>query len=192
VASPELLRRLAQALDRLEIPYLLTGAVASTYWGEPRLTRDIDVVAQLRHDDVERLLGEFPAPEFYASVESAREAVQRQRQFNIIQPASGLKIDVIVAMMDPFDRSRFARRQRVDLGGFAGDISAPEDVILKKLVAFSEGGSEKHLRDAAGVLQISGSAVDREYIDDWSARLGVTEVWGVVRDAVSRRPRGEP
>lgn len=189
MASPELLRRLAQTLARLEIPYFVTGSVATTYWGEPRFTRYIDVVVELRRGDIERLVAEFPAPEFYVSVEAAREAVIRRGQFNIIQPASGLKIDVMVAAMDAFDRSRFSRRRRVDLGGFEGDLAAPEDAILKKLVYFREGGAEKHLRDAAAVLQISGSSVDRAYIADWSRRLGVDDLWQQVLAALAERER---
>lgn len=178
----ELLRRLAQSLERLEIPYLVTGSVATIHWGEPRFTRDIDVVVELGVPDVRRLIREFPPPEFYVSDEAAEEAVRRRRQFNIIQNASGLKIDVIVARMDAFDRSRFARLRRVDWGGFEANVATPEDAILKKLVYFREGGSEKHLRDIAGVLQISGEQVDRAYVASWAERLEVADLWQVVLD----------
>ena len=178
----ELLRRLAQILERLGIPYLITGSVAIIYWGEPRLTRDIDVVVEVGLPEARRLVREFPPPEFYVSDEAVEEAVRRRRQFNVIQSATGLKIDVMVAVMDAFDRSRFARLRRVDWGGFEANVAAPEDAILKKLVYFREGGSEKHLRDIAGVLQISGDQVDRAYVTSWAARLGVTELCQLVLD----------
>jgi hypothetical protein len=190
VASPELLRRLAQTLERLDIPYLITGSVATIYWGEPRLTRDVDVVVQIALRDVERLVAAFPAPEFYMSDEAAVQAVRRRGQFNVIQPATGLKIDVMVAVMDDFDRSRFARLHRVDLGGFEANIAAPDDAILKKLVYYREGGSDKHLRDIGGVVQVSGERVDREYVASWAERLGVVAEWQLVLDALAARRGG--
>src|SRR6188768_2387305 len=76
VPQAELLRRLAQILERLGIPYLITGSVATIYWGEPRLTRDIDVVVELGLPEARRLVREFPPPEFYVSDEAAEEAVR--------------------------------------------------------------------------------------------------------------------
>jgi len=190
VSSPDLVRRAAQTLEQLDIPYLITGSVATIYWGEPRLTRDVDVVVQIALRDVERLVAAFPAPAFYVSDEAAEQAVRRRGQFNVIQPASGLKIDVMVAVMDAFDHSRFARIHRVDLGGFEANMSAPDDAILKKLVYYREGASEKHLRDIAGVMQISGRYVDREYVATWADRLGVTAEWQAVLDRLAARGAG--
>lgn len=189
MASPELVRRAAQTLERLDIPYLITGSVATIYWGEPRLTRDVDVVVQIALHDVARLVAAFPAPEFYVSDEAAEQAVRRRGQFNVIQPATGLKIDVMVAAMDEFDRSRFARLHRVDLGGFEANVAAPDDAILKKLVYYREGGSDKHLRDIAGVMEVSGRYVDGEYVASWAERLGVADVWQVVLDKLAERGR---
>ncbi len=44
----------------------------------------------------------------------------------------------------------------------------------------SEGGSDKHLRDIAGILRISGDFVDREYIGRFAKQLGVEDEWQVV------------
>lgn len=183
----ELLRQLAAALEQLGLRYLITGSVATIYWGEPRLTVDVDVVVELTLEALPRLLAEFRHPDFYVSSEAAEQAVRGRRQFNVIHPASGLKIDVMVAAMDDFDRSRFSRARRVDLGGFQANLAAPEDAILMKLVYYRLGGSEKHLRDIAGVLAISGEGVDRDYIAAWAERLEVTPLWELVLAALSKR-----
>jgi hypothetical protein len=60
-------------------------------------------------------------------------------------------------------------------------FASPEDVILKKLEYHREGGSDKHLRDIAGVLKISGDPLDLAYLDDWSSRLGLADLWAKVR-----------
>ena len=60
---------LFQFLDPLErhgIPYALVGSVASSIYGEPRATNDVDLVIQIGTGDVKRLLAAFPADRFYA------------------------------------------------------------------------------------------------------------------------------
>ena len=184
----ELLRRLVASLERLRLPYFVTGSTATIFYGEPRFTIDIDVVVDLAIEDLGRLLAEFPADDFYVSEEAARRAVRTRGQFNVIHPRSGLKIDLIVAAMTDFDRSRFERRRRIHpAADYEADFASPEDVILRKLQAYREGGSEKHLRDVAGVLAISGSVIDHEYIEAWADRLGVSPIW---RRVLASRPAG--
>ena len=57
-------------------------------------------------------------------------------------------------------------------------------MILKKLEFYREGGSEKHLRDIAGILKVRGEMVDRAYIESWAEQLGVAEGWKLLKDRV--------
>ena len=178
----ELLEKVVEAFDRLRITYLVTGSVASMAYGEPRLTNDIDIVAGIAEDHISGLLEAFPAEDFYISADMIRQAIQQPGQFNIIHPASGLKIDVIIRRDTPFDRSRFERKRRISpADSYEADFAAPEDVIIKKMEYYREGGSEKHLRDITGILKIGDAGVDKEYISRWSDRLGLTEVWEAVK-----------
>lgn len=177
----ELLRRLTEGLDRLGIPFLVTGSVATIAYGEPRFTLDIDVVVDLRPNQVDSFCAVFPEPEFYCPREFVAEAVRKQFQFNVLQPETGLKIDVIVATGSEFDQSRLSRRRRLPAkSGFDTWFASPEDMIVKKLEYYKEGGSEKHIRDILGVLRMQGERVDRAYIADWAARLGVTGEWELI------------
>jgi len=181
VEPHELLHAVVEVLERLRIPYLVTGSIASMAYGEPRLTNDIDIVAGIQPGQVGDLLAAFPAPEYYLSEEMIREALRRSGQFNIIHPASGLKVDLILRRDTPFDRSRFTRKKRLrPAKDYEADFAAPEDVILKKMEFYKEGGSEKHLRDITGIMRISGDEVDCGYITDWAERLGVTEIWNAI------------
>jgi hypothetical protein len=181
----ELLRHCVTVLDGLRVSYFVTGSVATVYYGEPRFTNDIDVVVDLPAQRVTQLCRAFPPPEFYVSEDAAREAVEHHGQFNIIHPASGLKVDMMVPADTAFNRSRFARVQRVKPSGdYEACFAAAEDVIIKKLEYYREGGSEKHLRDIAGVLKISGERVDRAYIAGWASRLGLEDIWRAVQDRV--------
>ncbi len=185
----ELLRRLVETLERLNLTYLITGSIATILYGEPRFTNDIDVVVQLSLDQAEALIEAFPADEYYADLEQARLAIAHRGQFNIIHPTSGLKIDFMVPTMDEFDHSRFARAMRVrPTEDLQADFAAPEDVILKKLQYYAEGGSEKHLRDISGILRISSTEVDRNYIARWARHLGVEEIWDLILDKFRPAP----
>lgn len=174
----ELLALVAGILERLEIPYLVTGSIATVLYGEPRFTNDLDVVVQLDRENALRLVAAFPEGEFYVSTESCLRALERGTQFNVIHPRSGLKVDFMVASMNAFDERRFERGRRIPTRPESSAVFAsPEDVILMKLVYYRDGGSDKHLRDIAGVLRIT-SEVDRSYVAGWAERLGVSDVWG--------------
>ena len=114
-------------------------------------------------------------------------AIHRKFQFNVIHPASGLKVDFIVVSDSEFDQSRFRRgkRQLIDQVNEAWFASS-EDVVLKKLVYFHEGGSEKHLRDVAGILKVQAGKTETEYLEHWVAALGVEEEWQLVQDRLKR------
>ena len=177
----DLLRYLVDVLEQLGIDYMITGSQASIYYGEPRFTQDIDVVVDLKPQHLAALVGRFPSTEFYLSEEAAREAISTRGQFNIIHPASGMKIDVVVKKDTPYDRVEFERRQRQPiLPGKDAYFARAEDVILYKMIYFREGGSERHLRDIAGILRISRSEIDIEYVTEWAQRLGLTDIWKAI------------
>lgn len=177
----ELLLYLAQILDRLSLRYIVTGSTASIVFGEARLTNDIDVVVDLPLSKVRRFCTSFPESEFYVSESAVREAIAHRRQFNIIHPMSGLKVDVIIPKETQFDETRLSRGIRLT---FDADreitFASPEDVIIKKLDFYKQGESEKHLRDIGGVLKIRRGQLDFKYIEHWVHALDLTEIWQMV------------
>ena len=68
------------------------------------------------------------------------------------------------------------------------NFAAPEDVIIKKMEYYKEGGSEKHLRDIAGILKISGETVDRSYIAEWARRLDLVDIWDAIQKKLHEKP----
>jgi hypothetical protein len=189
VKQVELLQHVIKILEDQDINYILVGSFASFAYGEPRLTQDIDLVVQLRVDQVADLCAAFPAPEYYLSREAVEDAVRQRGQFNVIHPSSGNKIDFMMARDDAWGRSQFARRRRLlivpDCEGYT---AAPEDVILGKLWYYAEGGSEKHVRDIAGILRLSGEQVDQAYVTQWATTLGVHDVWQGILERLKAAP----
>jgi len=188
VEQIDLLRRVIEVLEAQNITYMIVGSIASGAHGEPRFTRDIDIVVALPPRQVGPLCDAFPPDEYYVSRDAALEAVRRRGQFNVIHPASGNKIDFMLARNDPWSRTQLSRRWKMHvLTDREAAVAAPEDVIISKMASYREGGSEKHLRDITGILKVSGDDVDRAYVAHWADELGLTTIWR----AILRR-LGEP
>lgn len=181
----ELLKKIVEVLENLRISYLVTGSVATMAYGEPRLTNDIDIIADINEKNIPGLIDSFPPDEFFLSADMIRQAILHHSQFNIIHPASGLKVDIIVKRDTPFDHSRFQRIRRIQPAeSYQANFAAPEDVIIIKMEFYKMGSSEKHLRDITGILKISGPEIDYGYIMEWSKRLGLTEIWAAIQKRV--------
>ena len=181
----ELLAYVVETFDRLAIPHMIVGSFASYAYGEPRFTQDIDIVLDLTSGGVTAFCDSFPAPEFYVSEPAVRDAVRTRFQFNILHPTSGNKIDCIFPAGNEWARSQLSRRRRLLLlEDVEAYVAGPEDVILGKIWYYSDGHSEKHLRDIAGILRISGDLVDRGDVAAWAAKLGYTAIWNAILEKV--------
>ncbi|NOY42154.1 MAG: hypothetical protein GXP26_10000 [Planctomycetes bacterium] len=181
----DLLRLTVESLRRLQIPYAVVGSFASGVWGEPRMTRDIDVVVQLGPQEIEDFCGVFSDDQFYLSRAAIEEAVSLHRPFNVIHPDSGNKVDFMVIGNSGWNGLQLSRRIEIELAeGITGYVAAPEDVILGKLTYYKDGGSDKHLRDIAGILKISDEIVDREYINRQARQLQVFDIWREILDTL--------
>jgi hypothetical protein len=183
----DLLRHVLDVLEHQSIPYMVVGSFASATYGEPRFTYDIDVVVELTERALPGFIAAFPAADFYLSADAIRDAILQRFQFNVVHPASGNKVDFMLARDDEWGRAQMARRRRVRLlPDLEGYTAAPEDVILGKLLYFAEGGSDKHLRDIVGMLRVSGGQIDRADVEKWARTLGVEDAWAAVQERESR------
>jgi hypothetical protein len=174
----EVLGRVVALLERLSIPYMVTGSIATSFHGRPRATHDADVVIDPTPEQLDVLVVELDAARFYVDADGARVALRECLQFNVIEMLRAVKVDLIIRKRRPFSEEEFKRRQRVDLSfGRPVDMVTPEDAIVSKLEwARRSGDSERQLRDAAGVLELN-PAVDKHYIARWAEDLGVTDLW---------------
>lgn len=180
VPPPDLIGLFVVSLNNLDIPYMVTGAVAAVVYGEPRFTRDVDLMVDLHPGDADRLSAAFPGDTFYVPPREVIEAETRRAaggHFNLIHHATALKADVYPAGADPLHAWAMARRVRHDVGGVPVWVAPMEYVILRKLGWHREGGSSKHLDDIRAMLRVSGAGLDRAALDDWLARLGLADVW---------------
>jgi len=178
--EPDLIELFVRPLERLQFRYLVSGSVASMLYGEPRVTHDIDFVVFLRSADIDRLPQVYPSPEFYVppvEVIAAEAARETKGQFNVIHPDSGLKADFHTANRDELHGWAFRNARQYPLADLTIRLAPPEYVIIRKLEYFREGGSDKHLRDIRGMLNVSGEQIDRAALNEWIARRGLQAEW---------------
>jgi hypothetical protein len=116
----DLLKKVVQVLEALDVPYFLTGSAATSIYGEPRFTNDIDIVAALLASKAKLFCAAFPEEEFYVSEEGVAEAIRRGGQFNIIHPASGLKADLMVPSRSSLAERSHRLRLHSRMGGATG------------------------------------------------------------------------
>jgi hypothetical protein len=180
VNLPDFVGLFIRPLEALEIPYMITGGVASVIFGDPRFTRDIDIVLQLKPEDVERLVSAFDLDDFYVPpLEALGREVARIRHghFNIIHRGSALRADVYLLGDDPLHAWAFDRRRRIPLEDTAIWVAPPEYVILRKLEYTASSGSTRHLRDIAMMVRISGGLIDLGAVEGWVHLLGLETTW---------------
>lgn len=170
----DLLIKIAKILNKLKIPYIITGGMAVSVWGRPRYTADIDIVVQMLPQNIELLSKELLAvdKDVYVSEDAMRDALETKGEFNFIHPQSQLKVDFWV-IKNEFNKQEIKRGISKDILGYKINFVSPEDLILSKLLWRKDLESSKQLEDIESVLRIS--KVDMKYIKIWAERHGTIE-----------------
>jgi hypothetical protein len=183
MSAPEVLRRITQALENAGIAYMLTGSFASAHYGVPRSTQDIDLVIEATAAQFRTFVQSLPADEYYADLDAALEAQRKESLFNVIDLATGWKIDLIFRKSRSFSREEFGRRLVVDLQGLGLFVATAEDVILAKLEWAKLRNSDRQIEDVAAILRLQSERLDRRYLERWIAELELNEQWSLASRA---------
>jgi hypothetical protein len=177
MSAGELLQRFVAKLDAANIPHMVAGSFASTYHGVPRTTQDIDIVIAPTPAALSTFLSSLPVDDYYVDSDVAREALRRRSLFNVIDMASGWKIDLILRKERPFSIKEFERRELAVILGAKVHVATAEDSIVSKLEWAKQSQSERQLRDVAGIISSRSNSLDISYIQHWVTTLGLDEQW---------------
>ncbi|MCC6352382.1 MAG: hypothetical protein IT577_00775 [Verrucomicrobiae bacterium] len=178
--EPDLLRIFARPTHDEGIEYLVSGSVGCVYYSEPRLTLDIDFALAVGDEELCRLTEIFRFDEFYcppADVIVGENRRECRGHFNVIHIPTGLKADFYPSGADPFFRWAWANRRRGDYPHGPIWYAPPEYILVWKVVYYSEGRSEKHVRDIRRMIEVSGHAIDSAVVEAELSRRGLAEVY---------------
>ena len=173
---------LIQFFEANAIQYHIGGSVASSAHGIPRTTLDVDLVADIKPEQVDQMVNALKAI-YYIDGDMIKKAIKNESSFNLIHLQTIIKIDVFVLKKDPFNKQVMERaiEGNLNLGDeepFFVRFSSPEDIILHKLSWFRLGGeqSERQWKDILGVLNIQQESLDFEYMQHWAKHIQVSDL----------------
>ncbi len=172
--------QVTDVFEKLGIPYLIGGSLASTLYGMIRTTQDSDIVAEMRPKHLKPFVQALEK-DFYVDEEMIADSIQHKSSFNIIHRESMFKVDVFIPQERPFLQSQFARVQRQSFD-FETKVSAnfcsPEDTILAKMEWYRLGGevSERQWRDILGILKTRTGMLDLVYLKKWAGELSIGDL----------------
>ena len=178
-----LLRAACAALHDAGIPFMLTGSVAAAFHGASRATMNIDFVIDPSAHQLDRLVEQMESAGAYVSAEAAQDALRHRTMFNVIDPETGGKADLIIRKHRPFSEVEFARRQANEFFGTSLHVATLEDVLLSKLEWAKLGGSARQIEDARALLRMHAGEVDLAYLETWVSALGIQEQWALAWNA---------
>lgn len=182
------INQISSVLDRLKIPYIITGGIAISVWGDPRHTADVDIVVEIGSEkSVRDLISELKKifPKSYSDEDLAIDAYQRKSEFNLVEPEYGLKADFFISSGEEFKQSEMKRGKIKKIDGKAIRFISPEDLIISKLLWFREGQSTRQLEDIASVM-VKQKNLDQKYLNDWISKLKLQAEWQALGQLLDR------
>ena len=180
VTLGEFVAEIVSKLEAASIEYMIGGSVASSIYGEPRTTRDVDFIVEVDAASLASLVDALDRSRTYVDEPSPGQSVFAGQVYNLLDTHSGWKADLVVRRARTFSVNEFARRVQRDVLGTAAMVASAEDVLLTKLEWSRASGSSRQLEDARGIVKVQGDRLDIAYLRRWAVDLGVTELLEVV------------
>ena len=182
----EIVATALRALNALNVPYMLVGSMSSNLYGEPRMTKDADVVVQLGGTSLS-LLVEKMGPGFRVDRQMGFETVTGTTRYHIEHVEGEFLIELFELTDDPHNQERFARRREVQFAGIRAYAATAEDVIIQKLRWYKKARRAKDIQDAQNVFGAQAGRLDLAYMQKWCDVHGTQELLGkLIADSISR------
>ncbi|MGC8781090.1 MAG: hypothetical protein ACP5UQ_09520 [Anaerolineae bacterium] len=155
------IQALQQRLNEAGIASIVIGGVAVGTWGDPRVTRDVDLKVLLSREAADRLLT-LLAPDYRSLLPDPLTALQKQAML-FVEDAAGVRLDLLLADT-PYDVEAVRRGRNVEAApGIIIRVCTAEDLIIYKMISTRPRDHE----DARGVIRRQGNALDDRYVLNW-------------------------
>ncbi|MFH1829848.1 MAG: nucleotidyl transferase AbiEii/AbiGii toxin family protein [Pseudomonadota bacterium] len=157
----ELLKKLAHALDSITIPYMLIGGQAVLLYGEPRLTKDIDITLGVGLDLQNEVMEMVNSLNLKILVSNPEDFVKKTMVLPALQESTGIRVDLIFSF-SPYEKQAIERAKTVMFDDVPVKFASLEDVIIHKIIA----GRPRDLEDIKTIL-LKNTSFDEGYIKKW-------------------------
>ncbi|MGE5342192.1 MAG: nucleotidyl transferase AbiEii/AbiGii toxin family protein [Candidatus Omnitrophota bacterium] len=174
----DILKLVATRLNDAQIDYMLSGSVALTFYGKPRMTRDIDIVIMIPIERADELVHLFES-DFYIDKDMVEDAIKYKSMFNIVHFETVIKVDFIIRKSQDYRILEFNNRKRMKLEGQDISVVSLEDLIISKLYWAKDSFSEIQIRDITSLMNLN---FDMDYVKEWGHRLGLDPILARVLD----------
>jgi len=171
----EVLKIVTGRLNRANIPYMVSGSTAANYYTVPRMTRDIDIVIELKETDIDTFISLFQS-DFYINKETVQKEVLQQGIFNLIHNQYVIKVDFIIKKSSIYQETAFSHKREVLIKSSPMWFISPEDLIISKLNWARDSLSEMQLKDVRNLVETVDN-LDLKYIDKWISQLGLEQIY---------------
>ena len=170
----------AGVLEQQRITYVVVGSLASSIHGISRSTADIDIVADVKSEQVIPLINALEG-NFSVDERAVREAVDRRQSFNATHLSSAFNVDIFIAQADEFSKQQIKRRELREIAPDLKQkiyIATAEDTILAKLRSYKAAGRlpDTEWIDVLGIIGAASSTLDLAYLREWADKLDLTEL----------------
>jgi hypothetical protein len=154
---------------------MISGSIAANYYTIPRMTRDIDVVIELKQGDIDKFIVLFES-DFYVNREMITDEVSRQGMFNLIYNRYVIKIDFIIKKSSAYQQAAFSRRKQVLIEQSSIWFVSAEDLVISKLLWAKDSHSEMQLKDVRNLMETVND-LDLKYVGNWVRELGLEQIY---------------
>lgn len=163
-------QKIVDILNKINIPYMLSGSVPMGIYIIPRATRDFDFVIHLEASMADQFIQYFQDG-YYCDKEAIEDAIKRRSIFNIIDHSSGFRADFVILKNDTFRKEEFGRRKKIDFFGKAIYVVSPEDLLISKLIWIQDFQSAQQMEDIKNLAALED--LDWHYTNKWINELNL-------------------
>ncbi|MCM8810838.1 MAG: nucleotidyl transferase AbiEii/AbiGii toxin family protein [Candidatus Omnitrophica bacterium] len=156
-----LLKKIARELSKLEIPYMIIGGQAVLLYGEPRLTKDIDVTLGVGIEKLKELKILSEKLQFKILVDNPDDFVRKTMVLPLQDIKSGIRIDFIFSFSS-YENQAIKKAVEIKFGRISVKFAALEDVIIHKIIA----GRSRDIEDVKSII-LKNPSYDKNYIINW-------------------------
>lgn len=156
-----LIKRVAVELDRNKIPYMIIGGQAVLLYGEPRLTKDVDITLGVGIEELPIIKESVRSLGLRIESDNIDDFVRKTMVLPSKEDETGIRVDLVFSF-SPFERQAIERAREVIFDGTPVRFASLEDIVILKIVA----GRPRDIEDVTTII-LKNPGFDRRYIRSW-------------------------